>query len=82
MSAHEWKSGWVDAPEIEEILDVSTAACTYCGKAARVPEDVVAVFAQEGREPLPLIVCPDCTPEFSRWLGMRMDELPPHTPDL
>jgi len=74
MSEHEWKSGWVDAPVIEEILDVSTAACTYCGKAARVPEDVVAVFEQEGREPFPLIVCPDCTPEFSKWLGIKLDE--------
>lgn len=62
---------WVGLEEIEEILDVSTAACSYCGGAARVPEDVVAVVTEEDRN-TPLVVCLACTPAFTRLLEMSL----------
>lgn len=50
---------WTGNEEVSELLDVSTAACTNCGGAARVPEDVAAVF-QLGNKRTPIVVCEPC----------------------
>lgn len=62
---------WSDKEEIAELMDVSTGACTGCKRPARVPEDVVAVLQMNGVL-RPIIVCPDCEPE---WTEMMMAEM-------
>ena len=55
---------WTGNEEVSEMLDVSTAACTNCGGAARVPEDVVAVF-QMGSKRTAIVVCEGCCETMS-----------------
>ena len=67
---------WVGEEKIEEILNVSTGACSYCGGPARVPEDVAAVY-QDGAQVIPVIVCPACSPTFEADLRRRLDSNQP-----
>jgi hypothetical protein len=62
---------WSDDDEIAELMDVSTGACTGCKRPARVPEDVVAVLQVDGVL-RPIIVCPECVPE---WTEMMLNEM-------
>lgn len=64
---------WVGNDLIAELLDVSTAACTYCGGAARVPEDVAAII-EAGDLKTPLVVCPKCAPRFSADMIARIED--------
>lgn len=53
---------WIDGESIEELLDVVTAACTVCGNAARVPEDVLAVLPSPDHSDQQVVaICPACT---------------------
>ena len=65
---------WVGNPDIAKLLDVSTAACSFCGGPARVPEDVAAV-KQVGDALTHMIVCPDCAPEFMSKIDEAMRKL-------
>jgi hypothetical protein len=64
---------WTGNEKIMELLDVSTGACSYCGGAARVPEDVAAVY-QSGETTVPVIVCPACRPKFAADLERRIED--------
>lgn len=64
---------WTGNEKIAELMDVSTGACTGCKRPARVPEDVVAVH-QIGDVLRPIIVCPDCSPEWERLLNEAIEE--------
>lgn len=56
-----------DNDKIAELMDVSTGACTLCGGAAKVPEDVLAVVTTGDNDPHPaaVIVCETCLPELA-----------------
>lgn len=64
---------WTGNEKIAELLDVSTGACVYCGGAARVPEDVAAVY-QDGAQVVPVIVCPACGPKFEADIRRRIED--------
>jgi hypothetical protein len=53
----------VDDTEIKDLMEGGMAiACSFCGGAARIPEDVVAVRQRDGR---PLVCCQSCVDAFS-----------------
>ena len=70
MTKKKWKTEWVGNEQIVAKLDVSTAACTYCGNPARVPEDVAAMIEAEGKQPFPVVVCPNCGDRFMADMGL------------
>lgn len=67
------KVEWTGNDDIREALDVSTGVCTYCGGAARVPEDVAAVYEDKAKGvTVPLIVCEACQPAFMAEMDERL----------
>lgn len=69
-----YQAGWTSNDEIAEMLDVTTAACTLCGDAARVPEDVVAIKLKGG-ESTPIVICIKCRPEFAKQFHEMIDRM-------
>lgn len=69
-----FRVSWTSNDEIAEMLDVTTAACSLCGRAARVPEDVVAV-KQQGGQRIPVVICVRCQPEYARRFREMLDQL-------
>lgn len=67
MARPKRRARWAGNKEIASVLDVLTAACSFCGGAAKVPEDVVLVVAEkDGHKPI--VCCPDCTPTLAATL--------------
>lgn len=64
---------WAEPEEIAEQMDVVTAACSYCGGPARVPEDVMAVQVDSTGRQRPLVCCERCTPEVGARLRLEME---------
>lgn len=67
---------WADNEEIAIAVDTLTAACSFCATAARVPEDVLAVYWDDEGQHV-VVACPRCTPTIEKTLDdlLRKDVL-------
>lgn len=54
--------GWIDGDDVAELMDVSAIACSICGGAARVPEDVLGIVpTHDHSDQHAVVVCDSCS---------------------